>query len=37
MPDESAIYVVILISLPTVPELGLTDFGLIDVLGHQDY
>ena len=23
------------ISLPTVPELGLTDFGLIDVLGHQ--
>lgn len=23
------------ISLPTVPELGLTDLGLIDVLGHQ--
>ena len=23
------------ISLPTVPELGLTDFGLIDVLGHR--
>ena len=22
------------ISLPTVPELGLTDMGLIDVLGH---
>ncbi len=23
------------ISLPTVPELGLTDYGLIDVLGHK--
>ena len=23
------------ISLPTVPELGLTDIGLIDVLGHK--
>ncbi|RYD06959.1 hypothetical protein N752_01320 [Desulforamulus aquiferis] len=23
------------ISLPTVPELGLTDFGLIDVLNHR--
>ena len=23
------------ISLPTVPELGLTDMGLIDVLAHQ--
>lgn len=23
------------ISLPTVPELGLTDYGLIDVLGHR--
>jgi adenine deaminase len=23
------------ISLPTVPELGLTDQGLIDVLGHK--
>lgn len=23
------------ISLPTVPQLGLTDFGLIDVLGHR--
>jgi adenine deaminase len=22
------------ISLPTVPELGLTDYGLIDVMGH---
>ena len=23
------------ISLPTVPQLGLTDYGLIDVLGHK--
>jgi adenine deaminase len=23
------------ISLPTVPQLGLTDYGLIDVLGHR--
>lgn len=23
------------ISLPTVPELGLTDMGLVDVLGHR--
>lgn len=23
------------ISLPTVPELGLTDKGLVDVLAHQ--
>jgi adenine deaminase len=23
------------ISLPTVPELGLTDFGLIDVMDHR--
>lgn len=23
------------VSLPTVPELGLTDMGLVDVLGHR--
>jgi adenine deaminase len=31
----SVLYPLSFVSLPTVPELGMTDRGLIDVAGHR--